>query len=75
MEHESDGDTNSNWRARYSHQRIGSGTRGLENIKTSGDHPDYYIIKISQNTEKYPGEMRKLAVRQTPMRNYLLTLV
>ena len=26
MEHESDNDTTSNWCARYSHQRIGTGT-------------------------------------------------
>ena len=29
MEHESDGVTNCNWCARYSHQRIGIGTGGL----------------------------------------------
>ena len=31
MGHESDEDTNFNWRARYSHQRIRIGTEGLGN--------------------------------------------
>ena len=31
MKHESDGDTNCNWRARYSHQRISTETRELGN--------------------------------------------
>ena len=36
MEHENDGDTSGQWRTRYSHQRIGTGTGELENKKTSG---------------------------------------
>ena len=40
MEHESDGDNNCNWRARYSHQMISKGTRKLGNKRTSRDHPD-----------------------------------
>ena len=31
MEHESDDDTNCNWHVRYSHEKIGTGTRGLGN--------------------------------------------
>ena len=27
---------------------------------TSEDHPDYSIIKISQNTEKSPGDLKRL---------------
>ena len=46
MKHESDGDTNCNWRARYTHQRIGTGTGGVGNEKTSGDHPNYNIVEI-----------------------------
>ena len=33
-------------------KRIGKGTGRLGDKRTSGDHPDYRIIKISQNTEK-----------------------
>ena len=40
--------------------RIGKGTGRLENMKTSRDHPDYSIIKISQNTEKSPGDFEEL---------------
>ena len=55
MEHGSDGDTNCNWCGRYSHQRFGNGTGGPINRK-SGDHPQYSIVKIDQNTEKSPGD-------------------
>ena len=40
------------------------GLKDLE-IRTSRDHSDNSIIKISQNTEKSPGDLR-LAVTQTP---------
>ena len=39
------------------------------------DHPNYCIVKINQNTEKGPGNLRKLAVTQTPMKNHHRTLV
>ena len=31
--------------------------QGLGNQRTSGDHPNYSIIEISQNTEKSPGDL------------------
>ena len=43
---------------------ITKGIRELGNKRTSRDHPDYSIIKISQNTEKSPGDLRKFAVTQ-----------
>ena len=45
------------------------------NKRTSVDHPNYNIIEINQNTEKSPGDMTKLAVPQTPVRNNRLTPV
>ena len=75
MEHESDSDTNCNYRARYSHQRISTGIGGLENYRTSGDHPNYGIDEIGQNTKKSLGDLRKLAVTQTLVENNKLTLV
>ena len=54
MEHESDGDTNCNWCARYSHQRISTGNGGLGNERTSGELPNSNIDEISQNTVKSP---------------------
>ena len=40
MEHGIDGDTYINWCAHYSHQRIGKGTGGVGNKRTSGDCPN-----------------------------------
>ena len=51
---------------------IGKGTGRFGNKRISGDHPDYSIIKIDQNTEKSPGYLRKLALTQTPVRNHQL---
>ena len=41
----------------------------------SGDHPNYCIIEIVQNTEKSSGDLRRLVVPQTLVRNHQLTLV
>ena len=41
----------------------------------SGDHSNYYIIKNGQNTEKSPGDLRRLAVTQTPVKDHQLTLM
>ena len=75
MEHESDDDTNCNWYFWFSHQRIGTRTRGLGNKRTSWDLPNYIIIEIGQNIGKSSGDLRKLAVTQTPVENHRLTLV
>ena len=74
MVHEGDIDTNSNRRTRDNLQRIGQGTGRLKNQRTSGDHPNYSIIKISQNTEKSPGDFRRLVVNQTPVKKHQITL-
>ena len=70
----SDGDTNCNWCTRYSQQKIDTGTGGLGNKRTRGNHPNYSITKIGQNTEKTPGNLRRLVVTQTPGRNHQETL-
>ena len=49
--------------------------KGHGNKRTSGDHPNYYIIENGQNTEKSPGDLRRLAVTQTPVINHQLTLM
>ena len=69
MEHESDSDINCNWYTQYSHLRIDTETEGLEDNRMSRDHPNYSIIKIGQNTEKCPGDLRRFAVTQTLVRN------
>ena len=38
---------------------IDTRTGGLENQRMSGDHPNYSIIEIVQNTEKSSGNLRK----------------
>ena len=62
MEYESDDYTNCNWCSWYNHQRIGTWTGRLGNGRTSRDHPNYGIVKIGQNTEKSPGDIRRLTV-------------
>ena len=64
-----------NWCARYSHQKIGKGTGRIGNKNTSRDHPNDSTIKIGQNTEKSPGDMRKFAVTQTPVKAHQLMLM
>ena len=48
-----------------SHQRILIGT---------GDHPNYSIVEIDQNTKKSAEDLTRL-VTQTPLENHQLTLV
>ena len=67
-------DLNCNWCPQYNHHRISTGTGGLGNKRMSRDHPNYGIVKIGQNTEKSPGDLRRLAVIQTPMTDHQLTL-
>ena len=47
----------------------------LGNKRASGEHPDCNIMKISQNTEESPGDLRRLDVTQTPVENHQLTPV
>ena len=47
----------------------------LGNKRTSGDHPNYCIIEIRQNTKRSPGDLRGLVVTQTPVKDLQLTLV
>ena len=70
MEHEGDDYTNRDWCFLYSHRRIIKGTGGLGGWRTSGDHRNYSIIKNGQNTEKSPGDLRRLAVTQTSVKDH-----
>ena len=38
----------------------------------SGDHPNYCIVELGQNTEKSSGYLRRLAVTQTPVESHPL---
>ena len=62
MQHDGDGVTICNWCTWNNSKRTGKGTVRLGNTRTSGYYPDNSIIKIDLNTEKSPGNLRKLAV-------------
>ena len=56
---------------------FGTDTKGLfkglvdlEVGRTSGNQPNHYIIENSKNTEKSPGDLWRLAVTQTPLKNH-----
>ena len=66
MEHEENSDTKCNWCNRNNYQRLGKGPGKLRYQITSGDHPDYSLIKISEST-KFPGDLGRLAITQTPV--------
>ena len=70
MEHGSDGDTNYKWNTRNNPQMLGKRTRRLRNQRASRSYPDYSIIKIDKNTEKSPGDVRRIAVTQTPVKDH-----
>ena len=53
---------------------IGKGTGSLRNKSTSKDHPDY-CVKIGENTEKSPSDLRQIAVTQTLVIKHQQTLV
>ena len=75
MQHEGNNYNNRDWCFWYSHQRIIKGTGGLRDGRTSGDHSNYNIIENGQNTEKSPGDLRRLAVTQTSLKNHQLKLM
>ena len=75
MEHAGDNYTNCNWCVWNSNLRFTKGTGGLVSWQPSRDHPKYCIILNGQNTEKSPGDFRRLAVTQTPVKNHQLTLM
>ena len=50
-------------------------TEGIGNPMKNQDHSDYSMVKANQNTQKSPGDQRRLAVKGTSGKNYKLTLV
>ena len=53
----------------------GTVSKGLEknDKRTNRDHPDYRIVETGQKSKKSPGELRRLAVTQTPVKDHKLT--
>ena len=54
---------------------VTKGTGGRGSWRMGGDHPNDSIIENGQNTDKSPGDLRRLAVTQTPLKNHRLTLM
>ena len=75
MEHESDDCTNCDWCFWHSNYRIIKGRGGFGSWRPSGDHPNDSIAENAENTEKSPGDLRRLAVTQTPVKDHQLTLM
>ena len=49
--------------------------KALEDLEVRGDHPNYSIVENGQNTEKSPGDSRRLVVTQTPVKDHHLKLM
>ena len=51
--------------------------KGLEDMDVGGriDYPNDSITENSHNTEKSPGDLRRLAVTQNPGKNHQLILM
>ena len=45
------------------------------NQRKNWDHPGYSIVENGQNTEKCPGDLRRLAVTQIPVKDHQLKVV
>ena len=65
-----DSDANCSWDTQCSHQRIYTRTRRLGNKRMNREHPNYSIVEISQNTQKSPGDLRRLGVNQNSVKNH-----
>ena len=71
----SDGNINCNRWARYSYKRIGKRTGRIGGKDTNGDNSNGSTVRIGQNTEESPGDLRGLAVAQTTKKDHQLMLV
>ena len=47
----------------------------FRNHKASGVYSDYSIVKINQNTEKSPRDLRRLTITQIHVKDHQLVLV
>ena len=75
MEHEVYGDTSCNWCTWIDPQRLSKRSREVGNWRTNGDHLNYSIVEVGQNTEKSPGDLRRLSATQPLVKDNQLMLV
>ena len=66
---------NCDWYFWHCDWRIIKGPGGFGSWRTSGDHPNDSIIEDGLNTEKSPGDLRRPAVTQIPVKNHQQTLM
>ena len=73
VEHEGDRDTSSNCLIWNGPQGLSTGIERVRNRKTNGDHPNYSIVKIGQNTTKSPGDWGDLLLLRLPWKTITLS--
>ena len=49
--------------------------KGLEDLEVGGDYPNDSIAEDGHNTKTSPGDLRRLAATQTPVKNHQLILL
>ena len=75
MKNEGHNDTNCKCHVWNGLERIKNGAGRVGNWRMNRDYPNGSIVKIGQNTAKSPGDLRRHAVTQTPMKDHPLMLV
>ena len=75
MEHESNDCANCDWSVRHNNYRFIKRSGRLGNWRTDRDYPNDSIAKKDQNPETSPGDLRRLAVTQTLVKNHQFTLM
>ena len=69
------GDTNCSWSIWNGLQKLVKKIGGTRDLRKNRDYPDSRIAKIDEDTEMSPGDLRKLAVAQAPVKDLQLMLV
>ena len=72
MEQEGEGETNCNWCTRNYPQNFEKEAGRVGNWRTRGDHLNYSIVEVGQNTEKCPRDPRRFSVTQNSVRDHQL---
>ena len=75
VEHKADSDANNRWCTRNSLQGLRNKTGGIGNQRKNLGHTDHSIVKIRQNPQNSSGDLRKLAIIHTSVKDHQLLLV
>ena len=70
MAHEGDSYTSCDWCLWHGNKRIIKGPGRFRSWRPIGDHQNNSIIENGQNSEKSPGDLRRLAVTQTQVKDH-----